>query len=207
MLLPSFKITITWRRKLNIARIIKTIRFCRIFPVIVITLLFAGCGTFQLSSGAVPLSPKSQDQMQLDNLSCKDQAKIEANTAERQAGAFLLGFTIVGAPLAFELEKSKQREVYKSCMEARGYRVLPPKDGVEATATSKSNLPVALLPNPPTQPVRPVSTAIVRTVQIPSAAPGRDEAAQLQKLKELRDKGLITADEYETKRKEAIDRL
>lgn len=35
----------------------------------------------------------------------------------------------------------------------------------------------------------------------------RDEAAQLQKLKELLDRGLITQEEYERKRKEILDRL
>lgn len=91
-------------------------------------LLLAGCGTFQLASGVIPPPGKTNEQQQLDTLSCKDHAKLQANTADRQAAAFALGFTIVGAPLAYELEKSKQREVFKTCMEARGYRVLPPKD-------------------------------------------------------------------------------
>lgn len=46
--------------------------------------------------------------------------------------------------------------------------------------------------------------------QLPSSsnpAPLRDEAGQLQKLKELLDKGLITQEEYERKRKEILDRL
>lgn len=40
-----------------------------------------------------------------------------------------------------------------------------------------------------------------------TSAANRDEAAQLQKLKELRDKGLLSDEEYEKKRKEIIDRL
>lgn len=191
---------------MNIALTIKTFRSYRILPTVALSFLCVGCGTFQLSSGAIPLSSKSQDQIQLDILSCKDQAKLEANTAGRQAGAFLLGFTIVGAPLAYEIEKSKQREVYKSCMEARGYRVLPPNDGAEASATPKTNPPAAPLPSPTTEPARPVA-ATTPSAQMLSAAPGRDEAAQLQKLKELSDKGLITGEEYETKRKEVLDRL
>lgn len=67
-------------------------------------LLLAGCGTFQLASSVIPSTPKTQDQQQLDNLGCKDQAKLEANTTGRQTGAFLLGMTIVGAPVAFEME-------------------------------------------------------------------------------------------------------
>lgn len=154
-----------------------------------------GCGTFQLSSGAIPNSPKSQQQMQLDNLTCKDQAKLEANTASRQVGAFALGFTIVGAPVAFELEKAKQREVYKSCMELRGYRVLPPMDGPAATTSSQEAHPKVTTPF--RQPDTPKSTSLS----------GRDEAVQLEKLKELRDKGLISSDEFERKRKEILDRM
>ena len=141
--------------------------------------------------------------MQIDNLTCKDQAKLAANTAERQAGAFALGFTIVGAPLAFELEKAKQREVYKSCMEARGYRVLPPNDGPTPATASSPATPAAA----PAQPVRQAPPAEPSGGPAPTAAPMRDEATQLQKLRELRDKGLITEDEYQKKRKEILERL
>lgn len=54
-------------------------------------------------------------------------------------------------------------------------------------------------PPPPSQPVQPLPPTTV--------TPSRDEAAQLQKLKELLDKGLITQEEYERKRKEILDRL
>lgn len=68
------------------------------------------------------------------------------------------------------------------------------------TARPKTSPPVTAAPAPssppPTQPAPPSSTS-----------PSRDEAAQLQKLKELLDKGLITQDEYERKRKEILDRL
>ena len=43
--------------------------------------------------------------------------------------------------------------------------------------------------------------------QPPPPSTSRDEAVQLQKLKELLDKGLITQEEYERKRKEILDRL
>ena len=177
-------------------------------------LVLTGCGTFQLSSGAIPNSPKTQEQLQLDNLSCKDQAKLEANTAGRQTGAFLLGMTIVGAPVAFEMEKAKQREVYKSCMEAKGYRVLPPADQT-ANPNPNSNPPGT----PQTTQLPPLPT-ITRTATIPPAAQptgsapasqsvpsGKDEATQLQKLKELRERGLISDTEYENKRKQILDRM
>ena len=162
----------------------------------------AGCGTFQLASAVYPPSGKSQEQQQLDNLSCKDNAKNEANTAGRQAGAFALGLTIVGAPVDYELEKSKQREVYKGCMEARGYRVVNPTDG---TAVATSTLAPVQTPKVQ-EPVRQVSAAAVVS-QAPQAPPGADVATQLQKLSELRDKGLISAEEYDKKRNEILARL
>lgn len=177
--------------------------FVRAPLAVAVAVALAACGTFQLASSVIPLSPKSKEQQQLDNLSCKDQAKLEANTAGRQAGAFALGMTIVGVPVAFEMEKSKQREVYKSCMEARGYRVLPPTDApssaTPATAPAQTRVAPAVSATPgPSAPPAP-STA--------SAPLTRDEAARLEKLKELRDKGLISEGEYEKKRKEILDRL
>lgn len=174
--------------------------------------LLSGCGTFQLASDVRPLSSKTQEQQQLDNLACKDQARLAANTAERQTGAFLLGMTIVGAPVAFELEKAKQREVFKSCMEAKGYRVLPPADQASAQPAPISPDPAKAPPVPPAAPTA-TSMPSVAPAPGPSATPSsaptgaRDEAMQLQKLKELLDKGLITQEEYEKKRKEVLDRL
>ena len=176
------------------------------------TLALTGCGTFQLASGVIPLTSKTLEQQQLDNLQCKDQAKLEANTTGRQTGAFLLGMTIVGAPVAFELEKAKQREVFKSCMEAKGYRILPPNDGQTTTATAPGPLPNPAPPAPLPQLVelKPAAAPVAPSQPAPTPAapaPNRDEAAQLQKLKELLDKGLITREEYEKKRKEILDRL
>src|SRR3974390_3030140 len=102
--------------------------YCHRIPAVLLCLLCAGCGTFPLASAVYPPIGKTSDQHQLDNLNCKDRAKLEANTAERQAGAFALGLTIIGAPLAYELEKQKQREVYADCMQALGDRVVSAKD-------------------------------------------------------------------------------
>lgn len=54
-----------------------------------------------------------------------------------------------------------------------------------------------------------VSPAPLAAQQPPPASPTphRDEAIQLLKLRELLDKGLITKEEYERKRKEILDRL
>ncbi|MBX3591575.1 MAG: SHOCT domain-containing protein [Burkholderiaceae bacterium] len=170
--------------------------------------VLAACGTFQLASHVYPLTNQTQEQMQLDNLSCKDKARLEANTAERQAGAFALGLTIVGAPLAFELEKAKQREVYKACMEAKGYRVLPPIDDANSTATSNASAETqpkqAQSISQPT-PAAP-QTGQSASQSTPSAAPTHrgDEGPRLQKLKELWEKGIITEEEYQAKRKEIL---
>lgn len=178
----------------------------KVFTALIASAALAGCGTFQLASGVYPTTQKSQEQQQLDNLNCKDQAKLAANTTERQTGAFLLGLTIVGAPVAFELEKAKQREVYKSCMEARGYRVVPHNEtAATGAATNSPPLPEATT----IPPVR--APEVTAPTQMPAApatgAAVRDEATQLQKLRELRDKGLITESEYDKKRKEILDRL
>lgn len=104
------------------------------------TLTLSGCGTFSLGT-ALPQTPKTANEQQLDSLECKDKARLAASTANRQVGAFLLGMTIIGAPAAFELDKSKQREVYKECMEGRGYKVVPPADSEPDTSSKPSSLP------------------------------------------------------------------
>ena len=199
-------------------------------------LLCAGCGTFQLASAVYPPAGNSPEQQQLDNLTCKDQAKLEANSPGRQVGAFLLGFTIVGAPLAYEMERSTQRDVYKTCMESRGYGIVAANDGAasnRSTPTGSAALdrpsganarttpppapPAVVAPPPvsqvvisapaaaPAAVVAPVQAAAAATTQSPTGQ--RDEAVQLQKLKELRDRGLISEEEYARKRKEILDRL
>ena len=70
-----------------------------------------------------------------------------------------------------------------------------PKDGPDATTSTQQ--PPQRIATPIRQPDSPRSTA----------QPGRDEAVQLEKLRELRDKGLVSPDEYERKRKEIIDRM
>lgn len=90
--------------------------------VVLLALGTAACGTFQLGV-AYPPEWKSRDTAQLDMLVCKEEARNAANTSERQAGNFLLGATLVGSAIAYEMEKQKQREVWKSCMEQRSYRI------------------------------------------------------------------------------------
>src|SRR5437660_778989 len=56
--------------------------------------------------------------------------------------------TLIGAPVAFESDKAKQREVFKSCMEAKGYVVEPAPEGspdtlskLDTPATPASSVP------------------------------------------------------------------
>jgi hypothetical protein len=95
------------------------------FTTLGLTVLLTGCGSFMLGYVQPQAGKTAQDQ-QLDTLVCKDRAKTEANTSARQAGSFLAGMTIVGAPIAIEAEKAKQREVFTQCMGEKGYQVRPP---------------------------------------------------------------------------------
>lgn len=205
------------------------------FFVVLASLILAGCGNFQLASN-VQQAGKTQQQVQLDTLSCKDEANLAANTADRQIGAFLLGMTIVGTPIAFEMEKAKKREVFASCMTARGYLVTPPNDsanqsrdatkigGQASVATPAAFAPAPAPAAPPAPPVATFAPPVV--VPAPAASPvvapapaatiakpvqvttsAKDEFAQLEKLKGLKEKGLITDEEFAAKKKEILDRI
>jgi hypothetical protein len=100
----------------------------------------AACGTFNLGN-VRPQVGKTSEQQQLDTLTCKDQANIAANSAGRQTGDFLLGLTIVGAPVAYEMDKAKQRQVFADCMQARGY-VVTAADG-SGREPAQRTLPIA----------------------------------------------------------------
>jgi hypothetical protein len=116
---------------------------------ILIVLLACGvtaCGTFNLGN-VRPQSGKTSEQQQLDTLTCKDQANLAVNSAERQTGDFLLGMTIVGAPVAYEMDKNKQRQVFADCMQARGY-VVTAADGATVTTAAAAPSPAPVAPAP-----------------------------------------------------------
>lgn len=93
---------------------------------LILTLLLAGCGTFPLGV-AYADKGQSREQLHADVLWCKDQAQTAANAPGRQVGSFIAGLTIIGAPVAYENEKQLQRDVYRACMNDKGYRVEMPK--------------------------------------------------------------------------------
>jgi hypothetical protein len=88
------------------------------------------CGTFNLDAGSKAPPGKTQDQITLDTMVCKDKARVESQTAADQARGFVLGATLsfVGAAIDYDQQKKDQRRIFKECMEAKGYTVLPPSD-------------------------------------------------------------------------------
>lgn len=151
--------------------------------ILFFSVLLSACGTFPLSGGVVKPDGKTADQQQNDVLFCQDQANQAANTNGQQAKAFLMGLTIVGTPIFIEQQKTLEREVFAKCMTAKSYIVKP----VETKKTEIAQ--------------QTKSTS----VSISNSKP--DDVAKLEKIKDLRDRGLISSEEYDKKRKEVIDNL
>ena len=100
--------------------------------VILLSGLLSACGTFSLGN-VKPQTGRTADQEKLDILLCKDQAHNAAMSSGQQTKEFLLGLTIIGAPVAYESDKEKQRQVFKSCMQAKGYVVEAAPEGAPDT--------------------------------------------------------------------------
>jgi hypothetical protein len=68
--------------------------------------------------------------MTLDVLVCKDRAKTESQTAADQARGFVLGLglSFVGVAIDYDQQKRDQRRIFRECMEARGYTIIPATD-------------------------------------------------------------------------------
>jgi hypothetical protein len=191
-------------------------------------LLLIGCGTFQLGS-STPLRGQSSSQMQADILFCKDSATLATNTTERQVANFLLELTIIGAPLAYELNKKNMREAYKTCMEDKGYFVVPPpdeqQDNVKPTnlnagqpqnltpkPESSKSTPAAnsAVPLPASQPPNTTKTLDPVVTPRPNAAVSSPQSSQSDSVKKLEDlngmlkKGFITQKDYDMKKQEIL---
>ena len=182
--------------------------------VVLLCSALTGCGTYSLGR-AFPQKGETQDQVRLAVLDCQDKAKNEANTDGRVAASFAAGLTIIGAPIAIAEERRKTREVWQECMKAKGYRVEPPDDGTQAKyapagpGKSYENPAPALAADPVAPVAEPpkVATPKVAEANPATSAPVRDATAQLEKLNELRAKGLITDAEYQSKRKAILNSL
>lgn len=94
------------------------------FSALAVVLSVSACSNFSL--GMVhPYPGATKSQMSYDVGVCRDAAYREAGTSDKQAAAFLMGLTIVGAPVAYEMDKATQRAVFRDCMWSRGYAVTP----------------------------------------------------------------------------------
>lgn len=83
-------------------------------------LALTGCATVPLGTVAGGTSLQARD---LDIGTCKDQAVTATDTKARIAGSFLMGLTVVGAPVAVHLDRVKERDAFAQCMRARGYHI------------------------------------------------------------------------------------
>lgn len=156
-------------------------RFIRWLPILVVLLFCTACGPYQLARRVDPPVYKTSDQQQLDNLICKEQANREANSPGMLVGAFFSGLTVVGLPIFIAVERDVQRNEYVKCMRGRGYNVTPVDDN-----------------DAPKQASAPADTG----------SSARDDVTKkMENLKSMRDRGLITEEEYNGKKKEMLDRM
>jgi hypothetical protein len=102
-------------------------------------------------------------------------------------------------------QPSDGREVDTTLMLVDGGGVIDPSTFKKAGTVAAPA--AATQARPTAAPAAPPSASSPSAQQPPPPITSRDEAAQLLKLKELLDKGLITQEEYERKRKEILDRL
>ncbi len=93
-----------------------------IFPLICV-----GCGPYSLG-GVNTLPPgKTAQDLKLDMLVCQHQAQLEVDRPANQVADFLLGFTLIGAPVAIVTDRQMQRQSWQTCMTEAGYTVVPPQ--------------------------------------------------------------------------------
>lgn len=105
-------------------------------------------------------------------------------------------------------QSSDGREVDNTLKLVEGGGVIDPTSFKKATSAAPPNSATRMAPAAPASatPAAP-PPPVVQVAPSTGTSPSRDEAAQLQKLKELLYKGLITQEEYERKRKEVLDRM
>lgn len=109
--------------------------------------MLSSCGTFKLATSIQAPVDKSASQKETDALVCTHRADLAMNSASQQAKDFLLGATIIGVPLAQQMDKVTARNAFADCMTARGYNlVMPDGSSRRSTISPKSRLPVRFKP-------------------------------------------------------------
>jgi len=68
----------------------------------------AACGEFHLANGGTVPPGKTQDQVTLDTLVCKDRARVESQTAVDQARGFMLGLTLSLVGMAIDYNQQNR---------------------------------------------------------------------------------------------------
>jgi hypothetical protein len=105
-------------------------------------------------------------------------------------------------------QSSDGREVDNTLKVVEGGAIIDTSTFKNASGIAPANAATrATVPMPASAAPSPAPTSAGQQTTPTNASSSRDEAVQLQKLKEILDKGLITQEEYERKRKEILDRL
>lgn len=91
------------------------------------------------------------------------------NSASQQAADFLLGATIIGAPLAFHIDKVKARETFADCMTSRGYNLVMP-DGTTRTSKISPKVTSPLLIHPSQDKTVTAAKSVASSVEMPLPA-------------------------------------
>lgn len=114
------------RSKLFINRQVGKSKIKDFILVLAISCVLSACGTYNLANSVQAPLDKSGSQKETDTLACTHQADMAVNSAGRQVGDFILGATIIGAPVAYQMDKKSARNAFANCMNARGYNLVMP---------------------------------------------------------------------------------
>ena len=158
-------------------------RYTKTLVAVVCLLSFsvASCSYPLAGKILLPTGSKSEDQQLRDVLVCKDRVHKEMNKTDFRTlmGAAFIGLTVVGLPYSIAQDRAEERKIFAKCMTEFGYTVLPVDDDAPTGASAPAG----------------------------SGSSAGDEAAKLEKLNSLRDRGLITQQEYNAKKKEILNRM
>ena len=132
--------------------------------------------------------------------------------AEEVGGANVADFPMIADPVQFKRAMLDQKEMLErpdlappryqhpaAAPEMQRAEPMPPRAGSDRVAVHGDEQ-AASPPAPPPAPAPPAEAAAPRT-------PADDLGATLERLADLRDKGLITPEEYEAKKRDLLERM